>query len=174
MNCRNKAPARVCSIRKRTWKINLKGWDHVISNQRAVQIAASAAGLLVLGVQLTWAVIWIGNGSSTLNTVLALNALGVLVALLAWSGILWTGKAAHSQISTWPGWLFTGALGALISVCFLWLDCGHQLPALRPSFECEMRGGPTVAFTFAAIAMTAIAIPSAVRAWLLARFTPAR
>lgn len=152
----------------------MKDWDHVISNQRAIQIAASAAGLLVLGLQLTWAALWIGNGTSTLNTILAVNALGALVALLAWSGMLWKGAAAHLQISTWPGWLFTGALCALISVCFLWLDCGYQLPALRPSFECEMRGGPTVAFTFAAIAVAAIAIPSAVRAWLLARFTHAR
>lgn len=145
----------------------------MISKKMGGQIAASGLGLAVLAVMVTGALAWINNGAGTLSELCVMNALTACFAIAMWSGILWRHKGMGMGPDTWGEWLGLGSIALPISLLFLWLDCGYQLPTFRPGFECAPGGGITVVFTAAAIGMTAISIPSAIRAWMLARFARA-
>lgn len=59
-----------------------------------------------------------------------------------------------------------------MSALFLFIDCGHQLPPALGGAACDGHPGISVVFTLGALAVTAIALPSALRAWLIATLSP--
>jgi hypothetical protein len=145
----------------------------MIWKKMGAQIAATGMGLLVLAVIVTCALDWTNNDTTTLTELLVMNALAACFAILTWSGILSRSKGVDMGPTTWSEWLLLGIFGLPMALFFLWLDCGYRLPTFGPGFEFCPGGGFSVALTFAALGMTAVSIPSAIRAWMLARFNRA-
>lgn len=130
---------------------------------------ASASGLASLAAIVTGVLWWISNDSPSVLALVVANGSVAAFACLVWSGVLWK-TYAPLEIDTTTGWLGTGALGAAFASLFVWLDCGNALPSFRPVFACQGTLGWSAALTIAALLVTAIAIPSALRAALLQRF----
>jgi hypothetical protein len=133
---------------------------------RAAQIIANSAGAITLIGLVTLATWLVTTDDSFVQTALAVNAIAALVAIATWSGAIFRHKGV-SQPESWGEWVGMFLLGCAMSALFLFIDCGHHLPQVLGGTECDGHPGISVVFTFAAIAMTTIALPSALRAWLL-------
>ncbi|UUZ48579.1 hypothetical protein LP420_38735 [Massilia sp. B-10] len=96
------------------------------------------------------------NGHDFLGAAIACNLIAVFTALAAWSGALWKDAQAPA---TWRGWvgIFFGA--GMISGVFVAID----IVLVHP--------GISLAFTIGALALTFIALPSALRAWIQERLS---
>ena len=141
---------------------------------RAVQAIATGTGAAVL-IGLVTATTWLLSPSgSVVQTALVANALTGLMAIAAWSGVLFRRKdGSHSvRPESWADWVGIFLVASVMSALFLFIDCGHHLPPALGGTECDGQPGITIAFTFGALAMAAIALPSAVRAWLLVVLSP--
>ncbi len=136
---------------------------------RSAQIIASTVGLLAVIALVTAAVYWLAPQREFVSTAITCNAIAVATALAAWSGLLFKGEAAErpSRPDRWTDWLALFGLSSLISALFLFIDCGWHLPLALGGRECDGHPGITLALTIGVVALTAIALPSALRAWLL-------
>lgn len=103
-------------------------------------------------------------------TAITINLIGALTAMAGWHGVLFGKRASQPEtVSEWLG-IFFG--GSLMSTLFLLVDCHWHLPIALGGSGCDSRPNFSVIFTIGAIAMTVIALPSALRAWLIARMSP--
>jgi hypothetical protein len=77
-------------------------------------------------------------------------------AISAWSGSLWKRNAADTPSPpSWQDWVGMFFVGLVISAFFVAID----VAVVHPGFS--------LIFTIGAVAMTFIALPGAVRAWVL-------
>ncbi|CUI04922.1 hypothetical protein IV454_00360 [Massilia antarctica] len=80
----------------------------------------------------------------------------------------WIGKGAvELGIDSWIGWLGMFFLGSLASILFIAIDCGWRNPFGEETVSCQP--GLSGVFTLGVVVLTVIALPSALRAWLLHR-----
>jgi len=138
---------------------------------RAAQITATgvaSASLLVLTTFVTWL---LAPGESLAQTALATNASAGLTAFAAWSGALFRRKDV-SPPESWGDWVGVFFASSLLSGLLLSIDCGFHLPEGLGGEGCDGNPGISVIFTIAALSMMAIALPSALRAFLLASLSP--
>lgn len=145
------------------------------SSRHTVQAIATGAGSALLIGLVAVVTSLLAHGDSFVPTALAANAFSGLVAIAAWSGALFRrskGGSPDVQPESWQDWVGIFFAAFLMSALFLFMDCGHHLPPALGGTECDGHPGISVLFTFSALAMTAIALPSALRAWLLAVLSP--
>ncbi len=99
------------------------------------------------------------------------NLVAIVFAYAAWSGILWQkSKSNLWRPVSWVEWLGVFAGSLVVTLAFLLIDCGGSLPIFHPKFVCDGHPGLSAIFTIGAIFMTVIAVPSAIRAWILEKF----
>jgi len=129
-----------------------------MQHSRRAQFLASTAGVLLLTLLVVVAALlyspesfWFTAGFGCTIT--------FLLTFAAWSGVLWQGKRSGGEPKSWGEWLGLFFGGALFSAFFLYIDI--KLAEGHPGFS--------AIFTVAALATTFIALPSALRAWLLAK-----
>jgi len=138
---------------------------------RTIATAAGAALLICLVTFATWLV---ERGDGFVSTALSTNAIAGLMAVAAWSGVLFRRNGGRSDVQpeSWKDWvaIFFGA--GLLSALFLFFDCGHQLPLVLGGVACDGHPGISVVFTVGALGAAAIALPSALRVWLLVSLSP--
>ena len=127
-------------------------------NKRAVNTLASAAGLTMLVGLVSAAACLFSPGQSFWFTAIAGCLLTVPFAMAAWNGSLWkpTDGLATPQPS-WRDWVGVFFVDLALSGLFVAID----LVVAHPGFS--------LVFTLGAVGLTFIALPSAVRAWLLER-----
>ncbi|MDQ1923734.1 hypothetical protein [Massilia pseudoviolaceinigra] len=78
----------------------------------------------------------------------------------------WIGKGAvELGGDSWIGWLGVFFFGSLTSILFIAIDCDWRNPFGEETVSCQP--GLSAVFTLGALALTVIALPSALRAWLL-------
>jgi len=104
---------------------------------------------------------------SFVTTAIVANAIATSTALTAWSGALFQKMGAGIQPPGFLGWIGLFVAGVLTSALFLFIDCGHHLPSALGGVECDGKSGVGIVFTIAAMSMTAISLPSALRVWLI-------
>ena len=127
------------------------------------QAIASGAGVALLVFLVAGAAHWYSPENFWPTAALAW-AFTFLLAFVVWSGALWRGQHSVDAPKTWGEWVALFFGGTFLSALFLFIDL--QLADGDP--------GISAIFTMAAIAMTLIALPSALRAWLLARLAAKR
>jgi len=142
-----------------------------VTNKALNQILASAIGIIVLGVIVTTAVAWTSSDEVFVSAAVICNLWSIAVALAVWTGVLRSKKHKLDSPESWSPseWLYFFPGGIFVSVIFLLIDCGGQLPVFHPQFVCNGHPGFGAIFTISTITMTAIALPSAIRAWLLSK-----
>ena len=133
---------------------------------RAASFVAASASLIVL---------WLGLA----GVMLFLFPTGEIDVTLAWvegiatffALVVWYVKSDRWGSMRSPGaWIGIFAIAIPISVLFVEIDCGGTLHVVGRTPTCaNYGGGISVVFTIAALALTAIALPSALRMWLLNR-----
>lgn len=80
----------------------------------------------------------------------------------------WIGKGAEELgVDSWLGWLCMFVIGALFSILFVAIGCDWRNPFIDETVSCTPRFSLT--WTMCALALTIIALPGALRAWLLKR-----
>lgn len=144
-----------------------------MQRKRSAQIISTAAGSILLIGLVTAGVSRI-DMEDIVTTVISANVFAMLVAFAVWSGVVFEGKKSVNGPGpeSWQDWLVMFLLGALLSAFFLLIDCDGHLPSALGGAGCDRQPGFDVIFTLAALALTAISLPSALRAWLLAKLSP--
>jgi hypothetical protein len=138
-------------------------------SSRIVQVIASGLSLIFLVLSVTAATyFWVPADSFIVSAGL-LNLLASVFAIGTWAGAL-NKQGSHGadlQNLSCAGWLalFLGA--SLLSALLLFMDCGWHLPAGLGGTRCDGHPGLSIVFTLGSVLFTAIALPSALRAWLL-------
>jgi membrane protease YdiL (CAAX protease family) len=142
----------------------LKTWS-----PRTVQAIATGAGSALLIALVTFTVSLLVRGESFLPTAVAANAFAGPLAVAAWSGALFRRKGGglNWRPESWMDWIGIFLVSSVMSALFLFIDCGHHLPSAFGGTECNGHPGISAVFTAAALTMTVIALPGALRAWLL-------
>ena len=74
---------------------------------------------------------------------------------------------SQASCSVWLGMFFGGLA---LSAFFVWLDC-RSIAVFQADFRCHGTPNFSIIFTIAAIALTLVALPSALRAWIIARYS---
>lgn len=140
---------------------------------RSARIIASGAGTFLL-IGLVTVGVWRLEVEDIVSIAIGANVLAMLLAFSAWSGVIFEGKNSVRRPGpeSWQDWLVMFVLGAFLSAFFLLLDCNGHLPSALGGTACDRQPGLDVIFTVAAVAITAISLPSALRAWLLAKLSP--
>jgi hypothetical protein len=143
-----------------------------IESRRLAQVVATSAGSVFL-VCLVTGIAWlIVRDDSFVSTAIVVNAAVGLMALATWSGAVFPGKEPkYFRPEHWKDWIAMFWFSIPISALFLFIDCGWHLSQMLGGTACDRNPGITVVFTAGSLAMTAIALPSALRAWLLAFLT---
>lgn len=140
-----------------------------------IQLIASGIGIVLLLAIVTSTVAWLSNDADYLPSAVIFNSMAIVGAVAVWNGVfVSSGKNKSSGLESWTHWLGMFVVGAILSCIFLMIDCGGHLPGFHPEFVCNANPGISMAFTLGAIGLTVIALPSAVRAWLLAKLSDAR
>lgn len=135
----------------------------------AIRIAASATGLAGLFVIVTVLIAWAFSGKDYLTAAVICNLFAAAIALAAWNGLLSRGdkSVGFNSCGEWLGCFFAGAV---MTTIFALMDCGGELPSFHPEFACKGHPGIGMLFTVAAACLTVVALPSALRAWIIQRF----
>jgi len=132
------------------------------------QAIASGIGIALLGAMVTLAAYWVSSAANFATTALLGNLIAIPFAGAAWTGVLWKrGKATSYEPESWIEWVAMFFVGLAMSALFVFMDCGWHVPLFRQEFICDGHPGFSAIFTFAAISVTFIALPSAARAWAL-------
>lgn len=124
------------------------------------QLLASSAGLALLTLLVVAAALLYFPEHFWLATAFG-GVITFLLAFAAWSGVLWQGRRSGSEPESWGEWLGIFFGGALLSAFFLYIDV--EVAKGQPGFS--------AVFTVAALGLTFISLPSALRAWLLAKLS---
>jgi hypothetical protein len=121
-----------------------------------VNSIASAIALVALVGSVTFAAAIFSSGRDFLIAATAGNLVCTLTALAAWSGALWGGVELTMTCRAWIEFFFATAI--ISAVCVV-IDIAIVHP------------GISLVFTSGALALSFIALPSALRAWLLDRLS---
>lgn len=135
-----------------------------------IQVAASAAGIATICLLMTLAAAYTSGGSNFISAAFVGSVIASAAAAAAWAD---RSKYHSAGSLSCGGWAMMFPIGAVVSMAFLWIDCGGRLPVFRPEFVCDGSPGISVVFTIAALCLTAISLPSALRAWILQKYVNA-
>ncbi|MFZ6721684.1 hypothetical protein [Undibacterium sp. Ji49W] len=106
----------------------------------------------------------------SIATIIVVNLLLTGLSIRMWTNPdFFSGKNRQYGIETWQDWLVIFFFAGILSCIFLLIDCGGSFPSFNPELVCNGHPGIGIIFTISAMAITAIAFPSAVRAWLISR-----
>jgi hypothetical protein len=107
------------------------------------------------------------------GTLASVEGIATLIAVALWYAK--TERWDSLQLLSPFGWLVMFVISLPISVLFVEIDCSGTLHFIAGSLTCtQYGGGISIVFTMSALALTAVALPSALRAWLLTKLaTPA-
>jgi hypothetical protein len=123
-----------------------------------VQLIASAVGLALV-VALVTALSYAFIPNDVLRTSLFGTLFAIPTALAAWTGVLWRDKGKLIKgPDTWAEWIVVFLSSSTLALIFLSID----IAVVHPGFS--------LIFTIGACSISVIALPSAVRAWLLRIF----
>lgn len=136
-------------------------------NSKLINLGASIIALLILSFIVSGAIFWASNSGNNQSDLIWANLIFGAMAIIVWSKFLPSTKDRILGPFEWIG-IFFGS--AIISWIFILIDCGGTLPIFHPEFVCNGHPGLSAIFTFSAVCMTAIAIPSAIRSWIINRF----
>lgn len=137
----------------------------------AIQFVATVIGLAVLCVIVTLGVAFLSTDGNYVWSAICSNLVAFAVTAAMWAGDIWRWPESKTMMpESWGEWLGTFAGGLVFSLLFLLMDCGGRLPIFHPEFVCDGHPGISVAFTVGAILTTVVALPSAVRAWVLKKY----
>jgi hypothetical protein len=138
------------------------------------QIIASGIGMALLFLLVTSATYLFVPQEGFAATVLIWNGVAALTAVATWTGVLFSRKKEErtDQPQSWTEWVGLFLISLPLSGLFVLIDCGWHLPPGLGGTTCNGHPGISLIFTIAAVALSAIALPSALRAWLLQRLTP--
>jgi hypothetical protein len=134
-----------------------------------IRISASATGLAGLFVIVTVLIAWAFSGKDYLAAAVTCNLFMAVIALAAWNGLLSRGDKSVG-LNSCGEWLAGFFVGAVMTTIFALMDCGGELPSFHPEFACKGHPGIGMFFTVAAACLTVVALPSALRAWIIQRF----
>lgn len=124
---------------------------------------ASAIGLVALVGMVSIAAEIVSDVQHIWVTTIIGNVIAVPAAIAAWSGAMW--KDSKHEIHaprTWRDWIGVFFAATALSVAFVAIDVAIVHPGL------------SLTFTVAALALSFIALPSALRAWILERLSRRR
>ena len=137
----------------------------------AIQILASAIGLTFLCFIVTLGAAFVSADEDYISNAIFANLVAICFAAIVWTGVLWRkSKSNPKGPASWGEWLVVFAGGLGLTLVFLLIDCGGCLPIFHPKFVCAGHLGFSVIFTVGVICLTSIALPSAIRAWILEKF----
>jgi len=136
-----------------------------------IQIVAAVIGLAVLCAIVTLGVAFISTDGNYMWSAVYSNLVAFVVTAAMWTGDIWGRPGSKSmRPESWGEWLGTFAGSLVFTLLFLLMDCGGRLPIFHPDFVCNGHPGISVVFTLGAILTTVVALPSAVRAWVLEKY----
>ena len=123
---------------------------------RAINAVASAIGLTLLVGMVSIAAFLFSPDRHFWVTAIGGYLFTVPFAIAAWNGVLWKRQANEAQASnSWQEWVGMFFVGLVVSALFVAID----VAVVHPGFS--------LVFTIGAISLAFIALPSAIRAWLL-------
>jgi len=132
-----------------------------------INLAASILGLMLLFTLVSAGVNWMSVEKDTLPAIIGMNSIAFVFAIATWNG---TFDLKNEEPTPWLGWLFIFLFGVAMSLLFLALDCGGHLPAFHPVFVCNGNPGISLKSTLGALGITVIALPTALRAFIIEKF----
>jgi hypothetical protein len=136
-----------------------------------IQALASGLGILFLTAIATTLARLVSSDGDFMSHAMIFNLFSIGFAIAAWTGVLFRSKRRElPQPVSWGMWLGMFPIGLAFSVLFLLMDCDWHFPFTEKGFHCEGHPGFGAIFTIGAILMTVIALPSALRDWILDRF----
>lgn len=141
-----------------------------ISSNYKSQIVGGIAGLASLATIVVWIVQLTPFAPETWDGMLWWIGGYSAYAVLTWMGIL-DSKKEHVGVrdASALGWVIIFFVTLLFSGFFLWIDCGYTLPVFTPAIVCQGHPGFSVIFTVVSVSLCVIALPSAVRAFVIER-----
>jgi len=141
----------------------------MIRSGRFAQATATSISYAFLVCIVTAASKLISNDKSFVSTAILTNAIATATAVSAWTGALFRGRGI--QPTDVADWILMFFCGAVMSALSLFIDCGLHLPAALGGVECDGHPGISVLLTIAFLSITAISLPSALRAWLIKKLS---
>ncbi|MFZ6760426.1 hypothetical protein ACO0K9_24755 [Undibacterium sp. Ji50W] len=141
-----------------------------MSKKKIQNFVYSLIGLVILWSIVTVLAKSLLHEDDSIPAIIVVNFLLTGLSIRMWTNpYFFSGKNQQYNIETWQEWLGIFFLAAIVSCIFLLIDCGGSFPSFNPELVCNGHPGIDIIFTISALAITAIAIPSAVRAWLISR-----
>jgi hypothetical protein len=133
-------------------------------NKRGATFVATSVSLIVLWLGLAAVLHELFRLNKTDGSVFFVEGMATLTAIAMWFVKTdrwgWEGSAGE--------WLGLFLVSLPISVLFVEIDCGGTLHFADGVLTCAQYGGGIfIVFTIGSLATTAVALPSALRAWLL-------
>jgi len=123
---------------------------------RTINVVASAIGLVVLVGMVSVAAAIFSTDQHFWVSVIAGNLFAIPTAIAAWNGALWKDSNNETQAPpTWRNWLGVFFVAAVVSGLFVAIDVAIVHPGL------------SLVLTAGALALSFVALPSALRAWAL-------
>ena len=123
---------------------------------RTINVVASAIGLVVLVGMVSVAAGIFFTGRNFWFSAIAGNLFAVPTAIATWNGALWRDSQNETRAQpTWRDWIGIFFVGAAVSGLFVAIDVAVVHPGL------------SLVFTIGALALSFVALPSALRAWVL-------
>lgn len=123
---------------------------------KTINVVASAIGLVVLVGMVSVAAAILSTDQHFWVSVVAGNLFAIPTAIAAWNGALWKDSKDEAQVPpTWRNWLGIFVASAVVSGLFVAID----VAVVHPGFS--------LVFTVGALALSFVALPSALRAWVL-------
>lgn len=130
-------------------------------SKNSSEIVASTAGLALLVALIFTAVYFFTPADAFWSYAIAGLLFTVPFALSEWHSGIFTRKAKEPSVPlSWQDWVGMFVGGVILSSLFVAID----LAVVHPGFS--------LIFTIAALALTFIALPTALRAWLLTQMKP--
>ena len=125
-------------------------------NGRTINSVASAIGLAFLIGMVTLAAFLFSSGRHFWTIAIAGYLVTIPFAIAVWNDALWRHTTNGTQASaSWRDWVGVFFAGLAVSMLFVALD----MAVAHPGFS--------LMFTIAVVSLTFIALPSAIRAWLV-------
>ena len=140
-----------------------------MANKPLTNVVASVISIIFLCTLITCAVAWVSTDGDYFLGAVICNVVAIVFIVAEWKGLLSKGEIAPPK--SWGMWLGIFALGLVLSVVFIVIDCGGHFPVFHPKLICDGHPGFSLVFTFGALCLTAIALPNALRSWIILNFT---
>ena len=123
---------------------------------RTINALASAIGIIALVAIVSVAVAFFSEPQQFWLSAIAANLFAVPTAIAAWNEGLWKKSKSDAQApTTWGEWIGVFLIASLVSAVFVAIDTTVDNPGL------------SLVFTIGALAISFVALPGALRAWIV-------